>query len=101
MGVAGAFTVLVAVIISVLVVPALLGFAGERIRPKSKTASIQDPPKVIEQSNRWGRTITKYPLPIALAGILLLGAISLPALHLQTGLPDKSAKSIETTERRG
>lgn len=45
--------------------------------------------------------ITKYPLPIALAGILLLGAISLPALHLQTGLPDKGSKSIETTERRG
>ncbi|MGG3283879.1 MMPL family transporter [Paenibacillus solani] len=101
MGVAGAFTVLVAVVISVLVVPALLGFAGERIRPKSKTASFQDPPKVIEQSNRWGRMITKYPLPIALAGILLLGAISLPALHLQTGLPDKGSKSTETTERRG
>lgn len=101
MGVAGAFTVLVAVVISILVVPALLGFAGERIRPKSKMASIQDPPKVIEQSNRWGRMITKYPLPIALAGILLLGAISLPALHLQTGLPDKGSKSIETTERRG
>lgn len=101
MGVAGAFTVLVAVVISILVVPALLGFAGERIRPKSKMASIQDPHKVIEQSNRWGRMITKYPLPIALAGILLLGAISLPALHLQTGLPDKGSKSIETTERRG
>ncbi|MEK3659556.1 MMPL family transporter [Paenibacillus sp. FSL F4-0236] len=101
MGIAGAFTVLVAVVISVLVVPALLGFAGERIRPKSKAATIQDPPKVNEHSNRWGRFITKYPLPIAIAGILLLGAISLPALHLQTGIPDKGSKSTETTDRRG
>lgn len=101
MGVAGAFTVLVAVLISVLVVPALLGIAGERIRPKSKAASIQNPPKDNEHSSRWGRIVTKYPLPTALAGILLLGAISLPALHLQTGLPDKGSKSIDTTERRG
>jgi membrane protein YdfJ len=101
MGVAGAFTVLVAVLISILVVPALLGMAGERIRPKSKAASIQNPPKDNEHSSRWGRIVTKYPLPIALAGILLLGAISLPALHLQTGLPDKGSKSIDTTERRG
>lgn len=101
MGVAGAFTVLVAVLISVIVVPALLGMAGERIRPKSKAASIQNPSKDNAHSSRWGRIVTKYPLPIALAGVLLLGAISLPALHLQTGLPDKGSKSIDTTERRG
>ncbi|MDT8977709.1 MMPL family transporter [Paenibacillus sp. chi10] len=101
MGVAGAFTVLVAVLISILVVPALLGMAGERIRPKSKAASIQNPSKDNAHSSRWGRIVTKYPLPIALAGVLLLGAISLPALHLQTGLPDKGSKSIDTTERRG
>jgi membrane protein YdfJ len=102
MGISAAFAVLLAVIVSLLIVPAILGVVGERIRPKAKAISRNG--KVHGNdvyTSRWGNMVTKYPLPLAIAGILLLGAIALPALHLRTGLPDNGMKSTDTTERRG
>ncbi|WP_028611656.1 MMPL family transporter [Paenibacillus harenae] len=98
MGIAAAITVAVAIAIAVVLVPAMLAIVGEKARPKmSNRASKGNKSK---STNRWGKTIVKYPLPIAVAAILLLIFVSLPALKLETGLPDNGLKSEETTERR-
>jgi membrane protein YdfJ len=101
MGISAAFAVFLAVIVSLLIVPAILGLVGEKIRPKGKANSQNEKVGNNAYTSHWGGMVTKYPLPLAIAGILLLGAIALPALHLQTGLPDNGLKSTETTERRG
>ncbi|MBV6714444.1 MMPL family transporter [Paenibacillus chitinolyticus] len=103
MGLAAALTVFTAVLVAIFIVPAVLGMLGERIRPKSAPDMPLKKPKPTAnaESNAWGRFVQKFPLPTALAGILVLAFISLPALHLQTGLPDNSLKSEETTGRRG
>lgn len=98
MGVAAAITVAVAILVAILLVPAVLGIAGERLRPKPRAKA--SAPRPSASSSRWGNVVTKYPLPIAVVAIMLLIFISLPALHLQTGLPDNGMKSDDTTERR-
>jgi membrane protein YdfJ len=96
MGIAAAITVAVAIITAVTIVPALLAMAGERLRPKSKKNKARNE----ESSSKWGRLIVKYPLPIAIASIMLLLFISIPAIRMETGLPDNGMKSEDLTERR-
>lgn len=96
MGIAAAVTVAVAIAVAVTVVPALLALAGERLRPKPRSQSAA----ASAAEGRWGRIIGRFPLPVAIAAILLLLFISLPALRMETGLPDNGMKSDELTERR-
>ncbi|WP_054023836.1 MMPL family transporter [Bacillus sp. FJAT-28004] len=99
MGVAAAVTVFIAILVAVIFVPAILGIAGERLRPRAKAAKTTKP-KSDPASNAWGRFVSKYPLPVGIVAILLLLFISYPALHLKTGIPDNGMKSEEHTERR-
>lgn len=104
MGLAGAFTVLIAVLIAVTLIPAILGVAGKRVSPLRKAESAgkgQAAPGKTPFAFRWAKIVTKHPLPVLLAGVILLGAIALPALHMELGLPDNGTKSKDTTERRG
>src|SRR5262249_46639817 len=105
MGLAAAGTVSVAVLIAITLVPAILGFAGERgtrlnrvlgYRPIRRTSG-KDTVSV-----RWARFVTKHPLTIVLVGLLLVvGVVALPAKHMRLGLPDGGSKAKSTTERRG
>ncbi|MDF2937236.1 MAG: hypothetical protein K0Q90_2609 [Paenibacillaceae bacterium] len=101
MGLSAALTVLIAVLLSLISLPALLGFAGKLFQPKKPQPVTSLQAKRSKESNAWGRFVTKYPLPVLVAGIMLLGVISLPAAHMHLGLPDNGTKSADTTERRG
>ncbi|AIQ12342.1 MMPL family transporter [Paenibacillus durus] len=103
MGLAAAVSVLIAIIIAILIVPAALGLAGKRISPARPNRLLRKRPRsgaVGKISNRWGRFVIRFPLPIAVIGVLILAIVSLPALHLNTGLPNDGTKSVKTTERR-
>jgi RND superfamily putative drug exporter len=99
-GLSAAGTVAVAVVLALVLVPALLGFAGTRLTPKldSRTArrlarAAGDRPTVF--GARWARLVTARPrLSIAIASTLLV-AMAIPALSLKTSLTDEgnSAKS--------
>ncbi|GHD45078.1 MMPL family transporter [Mycetocola manganoxydans] len=108
MGVAAAAGVAVAVLVSITLIPALLGFAGDRLRPKPKkpsrrkrkahaaaAASAEAPvaaPKAEHRPNRfftgWVRAVTRFPIVTILAVIAVLGMAALPALGLRLALPD-------------
>ncbi len=103
MGLAAAGAVIVAVLIATTLLPALLGFAGRRAgrvnralvwrprgrRPGRETASV-----------RYARFVTRRPLPVLVAGLVLLGVVALPALDMKLGLPDGGSKPTDNTERR-
>jgi uncharacterized membrane protein YdfJ with MMPL/SSD domain len=103
MGLAAAGTVAIAVLIAVTLLPALLGFSGGRLgrlnrvlayrprgrRPGRETASV-----------RWARFVTGRPVPVLLTGLVILGVVALPALHMKLGLPDGGSRPDSTTERR-
>ena len=103
MGLAAAATVTLAVLIAVTLLPAMLGFGGKRFarlnrmlvkRPRHRA---EDAPTL---STRYVGFITRRPLAVLLTGLLVLGAIAIPATHMKLGLPDDGASPTSSTERR-
>jgi putative drug exporter of the RND superfamily len=104
MGLAAAGTVAIAVLIAVTLLPALLGFSGGRLgrlnrvlayRPRRERRAGRDTASV-----RWARFVTGRPVPVLLTGLVILGVVAIPALHMKLGLPDGGSRPESTTERR-
>ena len=113
MGFAAAGTVVIAVLIALTLIPALLGFAGDKVvgrkqRKATEAAKADEtgkPGKAVkaEKANagtRWARFVIRRPLMVLLVGVLGLGAIAVPAASLEMGLPDDGVKPTSATERR-
>ncbi|MET8559384.1 MMPL family transporter [Streptomyces flaveolus] len=106
MGVAAAGTVAVAVLIALTMIPALLGYAGRRIKPagqKSKLLGGGRTPKKPGRPNmgtRWAGFVVRRPVAVLLLGVLGLGAAAIPAASLELGLPDDGSQPTSTTQRR-
>ncbi|MGW4700812.1 MMPL family transporter [Streptomyces sp. NPDC004285] len=100
MGFAAAGTVVIAVLIALTLIPALLGFAGDKVvsrKQRKGTAKISDKPN---GGTRWARFVIRRPLMVLIVGVLGLGAIAVPAASLEMGLPDDGVKPTSTSERR-
>ncbi len=90
MGAFGAVAVAIGVMVALTLLPAVLGFLGERVRPKKRT----QPPK--ERAPRtgggasgwWVRVVTKWPVVTILIVVAALGAVSYPAKDLWLSLPN-------------
>ncbi|WP_269774475.1 MMPL family transporter [Bacillus siamensis] len=96
MGLTAALSVLMAVLASVTLVPAVLSVAGKRMIPKSNKKK----EKKSADTNAWGRFVTKRPILLSIFSIILLAVISLPAMHLELGLPDAGMKAKDSPDRR-
>ena len=105
MGYTAAVTVLLAILIAVLVVPAILMLLGQKITPpvdrkKSKAEKITDRVKFSGKFMQgWAKALNKMPFVFALVGITLLGIISIPFFHMELGLPDDSFYEEGTHQR--
>ncbi|MFE7515191.1 MMPL family transporter [Streptomyces sp. NPDC057540] len=100
MGFAAAGTVVIAVLIALTLIPALLGFAGDKVvsrKQRKGTAEVSDKPN---GGTRWARFVIRRPLMVLIVGVLGLGAIAVPAASLEMGLPDDGVKPTSTSERR-
>ncbi|MEU4693669.1 MMPL family transporter [Actinoplanes sp. NPDC023714] len=102
MGVAAAGTVAVAVLITLSLVPAVLGFCGTRILPRRHRAD----PAALEHhakvpfGERWARNVVRHRW-IALAGTLVvIGAVAVPVMDLRLALPDDSTAAESSTQRK-
>lgn len=105
MGYTAAVTVLLAILIAVLVVPAILMLLGQKITPpvdrkKSKAEKITDRVKFSGKFMQgWAKALNKMPFVFALVGITLLSIISIPFFHMELGLPDDSFYEEGTHQR--
>ncbi|WP_021594518.1 MMPL family transporter [Actinomadura welshii] len=99
MGVGGAGAVALAVLVALTLVPALFGFFRRRILPRAARTSAPRPVRA-GLGTRWARFVLRRPLTVLLAAGLGLGAVAVPALSLELGLPGDESKSVETTQRR-
>ncbi|MFK0108563.1 MMPL family transporter [Streptomyces sp. NPDC091217] len=104
MGLAAAGTVVVSVLIALTMIPALLGYAGKRVKPvgekrrkKTEGHAKQGKPGLGE---RWASFVVRRPAAVLLLGVVGLGAVALPATQLQLGLPDDGSQPTSTTQRR-
>ncbi|MFD3928355.1 MMPL family transporter [Streptomyces sp. NPDC058614] len=112
MGLAAAFTVLIAVLIALTLLPALIGFFPKAVMSRSErkrtkkgtsgepTARLTHTAEKPRLSTRWARLVIRRPVPVLLFGVLALGTCAVPALDLELGSPGDEAKSTSTTERR-
>ncbi|MEV5145549.1 MMPL family transporter [Streptomyces sp. NPDC052727] len=106
MGIAAAGTVAIAVLIALTMIPALLGYAGRRIKPagqKSRLLGGGRTPKKPGRPNmgtRWAGFVVRRPVAVLLLGVLGLGAAAIPAASLELGLPDDGSQPASTTQRR-
>ncbi|GAB2754918.1 MMPL family transporter [Streptomyces bullii] len=106
MGVAAAGTVAIAVLIALTMIPALLGYAGRRVRPageKSRLLGGGRTPKKPGRPNmgtRWASFVVRRPVAVLLLGVVGLGVAAVPASSLELGLPDDGSQPTSTTQRR-
>ncbi|MBL1107291.1 MMPL family transporter [Streptomyces sp. 5-8] len=106
MGIAAAGTVAIAVLIALTLIPALLGYAGRKIKPageKSKLLGGGRTPKQPGRPNmgtRWASFVVRRPVAVLLLGVVGLGAAAIPASSLELGLPDDGSQPVSTTQRR-
>ena len=100
MGLAAAATVLVAVLIALTLTPAILGmlkgkaFAG-RVRRETS-----DEGEVVNNGVRWSRFVGRAPALVAVAAVVVLGALAVPMKDLHLALPSDSTAPSETTQRK-
>ncbi|MFF0342946.1 MMPL family transporter [Kribbella sp. NPDC004875] len=99
MGLAAAATVLTAVLVALTLLPALLGFVGNRVLPRK----IRKAPTTHHHARgfgfRWGRLVTKLRVPIVAVGIIGLGLLAIPAKDMQLALPDGASAAAGSNQR--
>ncbi|MEU6469419.1 MMPL family transporter [Streptomyces massasporeus] len=107
MGIAAAGTVAIAVLIALTMVPALLGYAGRKVKPMGEKGKLlgrakkeQDKPAKPNLGTRWASFVVRRPLAVLLLGVIGLGAAAVPATSLELGLPDDGSQPTSTTQRR-
>ena len=105
MGLAAAGTVVIAVLIALTMIPALLGYAGRKIRPtgEKRKKSTEKTEKAAAKPNmgtRWASFVIRRPAAVLLFGVVGLGTIALPVTQLELGLPDDGSQPTSTTQRR-
>ncbi|HEX2294133.1 MAG TPA: MMPL family transporter [Actinomycetota bacterium] len=96
----GAATVLVTMVASVTLLPAVLGFTGRnidklRIPKLHRTESRHH----VSMWFRWSRVIQRRPIPAAIAGLVVLVVLAIPLLSIRLGQAD-AGTSAETKDSR-
>ncbi|MEU0970847.1 MMPL family transporter [Streptomyces sp. NPDC005917] len=106
MGVAAAGTVAIAVLIALTLIPALLGYAGRKIKPAGEKSKLLGGGRAAKKAGRpnmgtrWAGFVVRRPVAVLLLGVVGLGAAAVPASSLQLGLGDDGSQPTSTTQRR-
>ena len=100
LAIGGAATVLVTMIASITLLPALLGFVGRNVdRWRIKFLSRTDKGEQ-RAAYRWSRMIQRRSWPAAIIGLGILIVMSIPLFSLRLGFADASAGSTDRSSRR-
>jgi RND superfamily putative drug exporter len=101
MAVSVSLTVLIMMMLSITLLPAMLGFVGRTI-DKLHVPFVKkfDAPTEDNLAHRWSRVVQRYPWPAALAALVVLIALIAPIVNLRFGFPDAGNGNPELTSRR-
>jgi RND superfamily putative drug exporter len=103
MGLAAAGTVAVAVVIALTLLPALLGFAGDKVSwgklPFIKAPDPEDSSAKNTVGRRWVDFITKHRLKTLVTGLVVAGVVAIPVASMQLALPDDGTAAEGTGPR--
>ncbi|MFE6283682.1 MMPL family transporter [Streptomyces sp. NPDC057877] len=124
MGLSAAVTVLIAVLVAVTLLPALFGFAGDRLTPRPDSRAARRAAREEEQESRetsgdgetgaakdtakppapvmgkrWAQFVTRRPLLVLLGTVAALVTLAIPAADLRLALPDNGSAAHDTSQR--
>ncbi|MFD5074684.1 MMPL family transporter [Streptomyces sp. NPDC058371] len=110
MGLAAAGAVLVALLIALTLMPAMLGFAGNKVarfistplRPghHENVAQIAATEPERTFGSAWARFVVRFRVPLLIAGIAVLLALAVPSTKMELGLPSGSSQPKKNTARK-
>ncbi len=109
MGLVGAGSIAVSAVVAITLTPALLRLAGKRVFNKKQRvviekarASAKKQPKVSHTTfwYKWGEWLTKRPVMVLAAALLVIGVIAWPVRDLTLGLPTDQYAAKDSTQRK-
>ncbi|GAA4731217.1 MMPL family transporter [Nocardioides endophyticus] len=108
MGFGGAGAVALAVLVALTLVPAMFGLFGERVLSRKvrvrKGGTSPRPGSAADGrpnlGARWARFVLRRPVAVLMVAGIGLGAVAVPALSLELGLPGDESKPTATTQRQ-
>src|SRR3954467_4615905 len=102
--VAASIVVLTTMTAAVTLIPALLGMFGMRVlsRKERRRLDAEGPrdPKLDGFWPRWARTVQKHRVPLAVAALVVMLALAVPALSLRLGSSDAGQGPPSSTTRK-
>ncbi|MHB9112768.1 MAG: MMPL family transporter [Thermoleophilia bacterium] len=100
-GIGAAMVVAVTMLASITLLPAVLGFVGERI-DKYKIPGTGRKKQAEKQGiwYRWGRVLERHSWPAFLIGLAMIVLLALPVFSIRLGFSDASALPTSDTTRR-
>ena len=96
-GIGISWVVLVMVLASITLLPALLGLAGHRVNGAGR---LRPPRPSATRWRRWGAHVGRHAVAYALGATMLLLALAAPITALRLGFPDEGTMPQSRTERR-
>lgn len=102
MALVAAATVFVTVLLSLTLLPALLGFVGEKIcSAKARGANKKSSNKTRHGfAHRWATGTVKFRWLIILGVIVVLGTAAIPVTKMDLGIPSGASADLDTTARQ-
>ncbi|MCC5954320.1 MAG: MMPL family transporter [Acidimicrobiia bacterium] len=92
--------VLMAMVASLTLLPALLGFVGRTIDRFSLGRPAAGLPAERSLWYRWSRAVQRHPAPIAVVGLAVVLVLTAPAMSLRLGFGDASNRPVTDTARQ-
>ncbi|MEA3055613.1 MAG: putative drug exporter of the superfamily [Actinomycetota bacterium] len=101
MAVSVSLTVLIMMLLSITLLPAMLGFVGRTIdRLHVPFVKRAEGPVEDNLAHRWSRVVQRFPWPAVIASLVVLIALAAPIVNLRFGFPDAGNGNPDLTSRR-
>ncbi len=109
MGLAAAATVAVALLVALTLLPATFGIFGHRLARFNRLPGLRRAEPAAQRAandaerlagTRWATWVVRRRVPVLVIGVITLGALSLPIVTMDLGLPGADARSTSDTSRR-
>ena len=100
MGLAAAATVVIAVLIAVTLLPAILGFAGDKIRGRLPGLRGGPKPGRASMGERWARFVGRHRVAVLGSAIVGIAVLAIPAGSMQLGLPNDANAAPESSQHK-
>ena len=109
MGLVGAGSIAVSALVAITLTPALLSLIGGRVfgkKQRSQVAKAQNSskkqPKISHSTfwYKWGEHLTKRPVLVLAAALIVVGTIAWPVRDLTLGLPTDQYAAEDSTQRK-